>query len=98
MSYGIVLVFGDATEEQYWAVNKELGINPDGTGDWPDGLVAHTGGPIEGGGLVVVEQWTSKAAHEAFMAGRLGAALAAVSVPAPTSITEFDVVNTHHLG
>ena len=97
MSYGIALTFEDVSQEQYWAVNQALGINPDGTGNWPEGLVAHTGGTVEGGGLVVVERWSSKEAHEAFMSARLGAALAQVGVPAPKSVTEFDVVNEHQL-
>ena len=92
MSYGIVLAFDDVTAEQYWAVNERLGIKPDGSGDWPAGIVSHTGGPTATG-WVVAEVWNSKAEQEAFMASRLGAALGAVGVPAPVQIIESDLVN-----
>ncbi|MFN8036142.1 MAG: hypothetical protein U0V73_09440 [Acidimicrobiia bacterium] len=93
MSYGIVLVFDGVDQTQYWAVNEKLGIDRDGTGDWPPGLVSHTGGPTAGGGWIVSEVWNSRADHEAFMAGRLGAALATVGVPAPVQVIDSDLAN-----
>jgi hypothetical protein len=95
VSYAIVLAFEGVGEDQYWAVNKELGINPDGSGDWPAGILSHAGGPTEGGGWVVTEVWNSKADQEAFMASRLGAALGKVGVPAPSQVIESDLVNHH---
>ncbi len=92
MSYGIVLAFEGVGSDQYWAVNEKLGINPDGTGDWPAGIVSHAGGPTATG-WVVTEIWNSKADQEAFMASRLGAALAEVGLPAPSQIIESDLVN-----
>ena len=92
MSYGIVLLFEGVTADQYWAVNDRLGIKPDGSGDWPAGIVSHTGGPTATG-WVVTEVWNSKADQEAFMATRLGAALGAVGVPAPVQVIESDLVN-----
>ena len=44
MSYGIVLVFEGVGSDQYWAVNDRLGIKPDGSGDWPAGMLSHAGG------------------------------------------------------
>ena len=73
MSYAIVIVFEGVTEADYWAVNATLGINPDGTGDWPEGIRSHAAGPTANG-WVVIEKWESKAAQQAFMGGRLGAA------------------------
>ena len=73
MSYAIVIRFEGVTEADYWAVNDNLGINRDGSGDWPEGLRSHAGGPTSDG-WVVIEKWESKEAQEAFMAGRLGAA------------------------
>jgi hypothetical protein len=92
MAYGIVLVFEGVGEDQYWAVNDKLGINADGTGDWPDGIRSHTGGPTATG-WVVAEVWETKGHQEAFMAGRLGAALGAVGVPAPVQVIDSDLVN-----
>jgi hypothetical protein len=94
MSYGIVLLFDGVGADQYWAVNKSLGINPDGTGDWPAGMVSHAGGPTETGWMVS-EVWNSKADQEAFMASRLGAALGEVGVPPPAQVIESDLVNFH---
>ena len=92
MSYGIVLVFEGVGTDQYWAVNEKLGINRDGTGDWPAGIVSHAGGPTATG-WVVTEIWNSKADQEAFMGSRLGAALAEVGLPAPSQIIESELVN-----
>ena len=94
MSYGIVLVFDGVSADQYWAVNDRLGIKPDGSGDWPAGMLSHTGGPTATG-WVVAEVWNSKADQEAFMTSRLGAALGAVGVPDPIHIIESDLVNYH---
>lgn len=93
MSYGVVLRFEGVSEDQYWAVNDQLGINRDGTGDWPAGMITHTGGPTADGGLVVSEVWVSKADQEAFMAARLGPALGVVAVPPPAQVIECEVVN-----
>lgn len=93
MSYGIVLVFDGVSEDDYWAVNTQLGIARDGQGDWPAGLVSHSGGPTGDGGWFVSEVWRSKADHEAFMAGRLGAALGAVGLPAPTQVIDGELAN-----
>ena len=93
MTYGIVLRFEGVGEDKYWAVNEKLGIAPDGSGDWPEGILSHTGGPTEGGGWVVAEVWKSKSNQEAFMAGRLGAALGEVGVPAPVQIIESNLIN-----
>lgn len=92
MAYGITLRFEGVTEDQYWAVNDKLGVNRDGSGDWPDGVLSHTGGPT-GDGWVVSEVWASKAHQEAFMAGRLGAALGEVQVPPPAQVIESELVN-----
>jgi hypothetical protein len=97
MSYGIVLRFEGVSEDQYWAVNDKLGINRDGTGDWPAGLQSHTGGTTENG-LIVSEVWDSKASQEAFMASRLGPALGEVGVTPPVQMIEAEVVNSHQLG
>ena len=94
MSYGIVLRFEGVSEDDYWAVNSKLGIGPDGSGDWPEGMKSHVAGPTPDG-WVVIEIWESKGAQEAFMANRLGAALGAVGLPAPAQIIETDTVNEH---
>jgi hypothetical protein len=93
MPYGIVLEFGkDVTKQQYDAVNEKLGLDPAATtGDWPKGLKSHAGGTTPDG-FCVVEVWDSKGQQEAWMGGRLGAALGAVGVSAPTRVTELDIV------
>jgi hypothetical protein len=93
VAYGIVLVFEGVTEADYWAVNDKLGIaRDDWTEGWPEGALSHTGGPTATG-WVVTEVWESKAAQERFMAQRLGAALGAAGVPAPSQVIESELVN-----
>ncbi len=96
MSYAIVIVFEEVSEADYWAVNDALGINRDGTGDWPEGIRSHAAGPWANG-WVVIEKWESKAAQQAFMGGKLGAALAASGLPAPSQIIETDTINDKHI-
>jgi hypothetical protein len=96
MSYAIVIAFEGVTEADYWAVNATLGINPDGTGDWPEGLRSHAAGPTDSGGWLVIEKWESKAAQEAFMGGRLGAAIASAGLPAPSHIIATDTIQDKH--
>jgi len=92
MAYGIVLEFDNTVgKKQYDAVNEKLGIDMGaGTGPWPDGLRSHAGGTTPTG-FVVFEVWDSKAQQEAWMSGRLGAALTAVGVPAPTRVTDVEI-------
>jgi hypothetical protein len=92
MAYGLVLVFDGVTEEHYWSVNEKLGIDRSGSGDYPAGLLVHLGGPTANG-WVVSEVWDAKASQLAFMEGRLGQALAASGVPAPTQVIETDSAN-----
>lgn len=95
MSYAITLRFEGVNEGQYWAVNEALGIDRDGQGDWPEGLLVHSGGPVGDDGWVVNEIWSSRGDQEAFMAGRLGAALGAVGVPAPAQVIDTEPVHVH---
>ncbi len=94
MAYGLVLVFEGVSEADYWAVNENLGVSRDGSGDWPADLTHHSAGATATG-LVVCEVWTSKAAQEQFMASRLGAALGAAGVTPPAQVIEYEVANTH---
>jgi hypothetical protein len=92
MAYGIVLEFDNTVgKKQYDAVNQKLGIDmAGGTGPWPEGLRSHAGGTTPTG-FVVFEVWDSKAQHAAWMSGRLGEALGAVGVPAPTRVTDVEI-------
>lgn len=92
MAYALVLVFDGVGEDAYWAVNEKLGIGRDGKGDYPPGLLVHTGGATERGWLVS-ELWDSKASQETFMATRLGEALQSAGVPPPAQIIDAETVN-----
>lgn len=92
MAYGLVLVFEGLTEQDYWSVNDKLGIKVDSDEGYPEGMIAHAGGPTDTG-WVVIEMWESKAAQEAFMNTRLGAALAAAGVHPPSQVIETNTVN-----
>ncbi len=92
MAFGIVLEFENVGKAQYDAVNEKLGIDmAAGTGPWPEGLLSHAGGTTSATGFCVFEVWASKAQQEEWIGGRLGAALAAVGVPAPVRVTELDI-------
>jgi hypothetical protein len=100
MAAELTLEFEGVTTTEYYAVNKELGIDPDsGEGDWPDGMVAHSAGLNEGGHLVVIEVWDTPEHQAKFMEERLGEALAKGGVTGPpSSITWIELMTHHHLG
>ena len=84
------------TADQYMAVNAVLGIDPaTGEGDWPTGLVSHTGSTGAGGDILIFEVWDSQESQETFMASRLGPALGQVGVPQPTRIEWLSIL-AHH--
>ena len=89
----LVLQFADLDQAAYDAVNAKLGIDmATGSGDWPPGLISHAGGVVDGGGLVVVEVWDSRASQAAFMESRLGPALAETGAGAPSTVTWADAI------
>ena len=100
MAAELILEFEGITTTEYFAVNKELGIDPDsGEGDWPDGLVSHAAGLSEAGHLVVIEVWDTPEHQARFMEGRLGEALAKGGITSPpSSVTWIELVTHHHLG
>jgi hypothetical protein len=96
MAESIILEFKGAGKNEYDQVNKILGIDQaTGEGDWPDGLLNHTGAVSANGDLVVYEIWENQAAQGAFMA-RLGPALHEVGLPEPSRMEWFDVIGQYH--
>ncbi len=92
MAQALILKF-DEPSDKYWEVNDRLGLDREtGAGDWPDGLIYHSGAASDDG-LVVFEVWESQEAQAAFMDGRLGQALAESGIQGPpTSVEWFDVL------
>ena len=87
MSDALILEFKGVSADQYNAVNEILGIDPvTGDGDWPAGLLSHTGAGGAGGDLVVFEVWESQESQGAFMSSRLGPALGKVGLPEPSRV------------
>lgn len=85
MAEVLILEFADGTEEQYWAVNKVLGVDVrTGEGDWPTPLLSHTASHGDAG-LIVVEIWESQEQQAQFM-DRLRPALVEAGVGAPTRV------------
>jgi hypothetical protein len=89
MAEGLILEFAGIGRAEYEAVNAALGIDmATGEGDWPAGLLYHAGATKDGG-FVVFEIWESREAQEAFMHGRLGAALQQGGITGPPSRAEW---------
>jgi hypothetical protein len=96
MAEAIILEFAGLDVEDYNRVNEVLGIDPrSGQGDWPEGLLSHTGAATADG-WVVFEIWDSKASQEGFMEGRLGRALKEGGVEDPPSRMEWLELAAHH--
>ncbi len=100
MAVELILEFEGVTTNEYEAVNKDLGIDPDsGEGNWPDGLVAHSAGLNDDGHLVVIEVWDTREHQAKFMEERLGEALAKGGVTGPpSSVTWIELVSHRYLG
>ncbi len=83
----LILEFTGVGEQEYRAVNRELGIDMDtGQGNWPPGLLMHSAGQAADGTFVVTEVWSSQDDQAAFMDSRLGKALAAGGITAVPSV------------
>lgn len=95
MAYGLIYEFPNSVgAREYDAVNEQLGIDgSDPKSAWPEGILTHTSGTTSEGVFWLYEVWESKAKQEAFMTSRLGPALGAVGVPAPTQVVELDLIN-----
>jgi hypothetical protein len=93
MSEVLILEFAGVTADQYHAVNKILGVDAGGGGDWPAPLQTHVAA-LGDAGLVVVEVWESQEAQAAFMA-QLGPALGEVGVPRPTRTEWFSLIGRY---
>ena len=91
MDVGLWISFASGTQEQYDAVNAEMGVeeNP------PEGMIFHSAGPMEGG-WNVIDFWESRELFDRFQQERLGPAIQALGDDAlgPPSIKEFPVYNT----
>jgi hypothetical protein len=95
MADGLILEFEGFGVDTYEQVNGLLGIDmASGDGDWPAGMLAHTGGAKEGG-WVVFEVWASQADQERFMTERLGPALAQAGIEGPPARVEWIEVAAH---
>ena len=100
MAAELILEFEGVTTEEYRAVNKALGIDPDtGEGNWPDGMIAHSAGLNDAGNLTVLEVWDTPGHQAAFMEGRLLKALqeGGITEP-PASVTWIELETFRHLG
>jgi hypothetical protein len=95
MADGLILEFEGFGADTYERVNELLGIDMvSGQGNWPEGLLAHTGGAKDGG-WVVFEVWASRADQERFMNERLGKALQEGGVDGPPSRVEWLELSAH---
>jgi hypothetical protein len=88
----------DGDSEAYQRVTECLGIDVEsGEGEWPAGLLFHSGG-AKPDGWIVSEVWASEEDQERFMAERLGQALKEAGVENPPRRVEwFDLAAFHQL-
>jgi hypothetical protein len=100
MSAEVILEFEGIGSKEYYAVNKELGFDPDSNeGTWPEGLLSHSAGVSSSGRFVVTEVWDSVQSQEKFMNETLGEALAKGGVTGPpASVTWIELIAHRHIG
>lgn len=84
MIHALLLEFGSVSAAEYHAINAQLSMDAaSGLGDFPAGLLSHTGAVTAAGNLVVFELWDSQEAQKEFMAQRLGPVFDRVGVNEP---------------
>jgi hypothetical protein len=92
----VIVIEVDCDPALYPKVNETLGLDPEsGSGDWPEGLLSHLGGGVDGT-VVVVEVWESRADQEAWMSSSLGPALAKVGVPQPKRMEWLNLLGSYN--
>jgi hypothetical protein len=95
MADGLILEFDGFGADTYEQVNGLLGIDmASGEGNWPAGLISHTGGAKDGG-WVVFEVWDPRADQERFLQERLGPALAKAGIEGPPARMEWLELSAH---
>lgn len=99
MAAGLIMKFGNGSIADYHKVSAKLNIDMNtGHGDWPEGLLSHAGGEVDGA-LCILEVWESREAQERFMNGRLGRAIQEAGVDmSPPEITWIDLVSYYTPG
>ena len=96
MSEALIFEFAGVSNSEYDAVNALLGLDPaTGSGDWPAGMLSHTGAATPDGRFLVFEVWESQESQGEFMASLLGPALGKAGVPEPTRIEWLSVVGRY---
>jgi hypothetical protein len=84
MAVGIRVKLPGVTQEQFEAVDAQVGTGPF------DGLIFHASGPIEGG-WGVIDFWESRAHFDAFITQHVMPVMQAAGAAAPPDIREFPV-------
>jgi len=92
MAIGLRIKFEGGNEDQYQAVNEQMGVaeNP------PEGLIFHAAGPVDDGSWGVLDFWESRGHFDRFSESRLGPAIQELGDRAPQGppdIKEFPVHN-----
>jgi len=96
MTEALFFEFAGVSANDYNAVNAILGLDPvTGGGDWPAGLLSHTGAAGAEGNFMVLEVWDARESQGAFMASRLGPALAQAQLSEPKRL-EWLTVKGHY--
>ena len=96
MTEALFFEFAGVSANDYNAVNAILGLDPvAGGGDWPAGLLSHTGAAGAEGNFMVLEVWDARESQGAFMASRLGPALAQAQLSEPKRL-EWLTVKGHY--
>lgn len=92
MAVGLLIEIPGGTQQQYDAVMDRLDLaRPDAI--WPEGILCHVAGPMEGGWRVV-DVWQSQEHFDRFFREKLEQAIREVGVP-PFQPKTFPVHNLH---
>lgn len=80
MALMMIFELDDATTDDYDAVNEAMGIDEN---NLPQGMISHAVGPLDEGGLLIVDLWESEDDLNRFFTEQAGPAMEKVGVSPP---------------
>ena len=92
MAIALIQELSEATVDNYDQINARMDVN----NNPPDGLIVHTAGEKEGGGVRIVDVWESLDHYNRFREERLMEAVTAV-MGEPTGPPEMTTYELHNV-
>jgi hypothetical protein len=92
MAIGLRIKIQGGNQEMYDRLHAQMNVD----GDPPEGLILHSGGPIDEG-WGVIDFWESREQFDSFQESRLGPAIASLGEDGPDGPPDIKEFPVHHI-